>query len=309
MSKKLFFIPLLLFVYQFGFSQDFQGKAVYQSKTTMDMDFGGRQMSEDQKKMIKERMKSFLEKSFILTFDRTSATYLEEEKLEQPGGGGVNFRAFGMGSGKYYKNIQEQAYTNQTEMFGKVFLIKDSLKTLDWKLSSESRKIGNYTCYKATAVKAVDSTDFSNFRRRGPRGNRGSRGTRGTEAEAEEATQKQDSTAKEDKEDSLFSRIEIPKEIEITAWYTPEIPISMGPGEYWGLPGLILEVSSGRTTILCSKIVMNPEEKVFIEAPTKGKEVTQEAYNKIMMDKVKEMSERFGRGNRRGNGGGFRIRN
>ena len=32
--------------------QDFQGKAYYESKTTMDMDFGGRQMSEEMKKQI-----------------------------------------------------------------------------------------------------------------------------------------------------------------------------------------------------------------------------------------------------------------
>jgi predicted GIY-YIG superfamily endonuclease len=54
---------------------------------------------------------------------------------------------------------------------------------------------------------------------------------------------------------------EMPKEISITAWYTPEIPINQGPENYWGLPGLILEVTDGKTVILCSKLVLNTKEK------------------------------------------------
>src|SRR5690554_2347901 len=70
-------------------AQDFQGKAYYQSKTTMDMsNFGGQQMSEQQKKMMAERMKSMLEKTFILSFNRTESIYKEEEKLAAPGAGG-----------------------------------------------------------------------------------------------------------------------------------------------------------------------------------------------------------------------------
>ena len=73
------------------------------------------------------------------------------------------------------------------------------------------------------------------------------------------------------KTDSIAGSKDIP-ELEmsdIVAWYSPQIPISQGPLEYWGLPGLILEVNVGNTTILCSKIVMNPDEKSKIKAPEK----------------------------------------
>ena len=49
------------------------------------------------------------------------------------------------------------------------------------------------------------------------------------------------------------------KEITISAWYTPQIPVSAGPGNYHGLPGLILEVNDGSETVICSKIVINPK--------------------------------------------------
>jgi GLPGLI family protein len=92
----------------------------------------------------------------------------------------------------------------------------------------------------------------------------------------------------------------VPKEILVTAWYTPQIPISNGPGEYAGLPGLILELNFYRTTILCSKIVMNPKESDEIKAPTKGKEVSREEYNKIVKEKTDELRGNFRRGGSRG---------
>jgi len=100
-----------------------------------------------------------------------------------------------------------------------------------------------------------------------------------------------------------MSEIEVPKEIEITAWYTPQIPVNQGPGEYWGLPGLILEVNADRTTILCSKIILNPQEKEEIKVPSKGKEVTRKEYNDTVKQKMEEMREMYGGRNR---GGGFR---
>lgn len=272
-----------------GFAQDFQGVAYYESKTTVDMDFGRRDMSEEQRKQIQERMKSMLEKTFVLTFSKSEATYLEEEKLEAPGQGGGGFRMAGFStSGNYYKNIKENRYTNQMEMFSKMFLIKDTLPKLTWKLENETKKIGNYTCFKATAVKPVDPLDFRSMRPR----------------RTEDEKPKEDAKATEQPQDtvkrrSVFDEIQMPKEVTVTAWYTPEIPVSMGPAEYGGLPGLILELNADRTTILCSKITLNPAEKQAIKEPAKGKEVTQAEFTEIITKKMEEMRENF-----RNNGGG-----
>ena len=83
---------------------------------------------------------------------------------------------------------------------------------------------------------------------------------------------------------------------DVEAWYSPQIPVGHGPLEYWGLPGLILEVSAGNTTMLCTKIVMNPEEKLEITAPDKGKEVTKMEYQATIVEKMKEFrNNRMGR--------------
>ncbi|RIA10711.1 GLPGLI family protein [Flavobacteriaceae bacterium MAR_2010_72] len=290
--KSIYFklsIALIFISGQALYSQDFQGVAYYQSKTTMDMDgFGGRQMSEEQKRQIAERMKSMFEKTYVLTFNRAESIYKEEEKLETPGaGGGMRFGGFmsSFTGGPQYKNVKESQLLQEQEFFGKQFLVTDSLPPLNWKMESETKQIGQYLCFKATAIKQVDEMDMTSFRRR----------NRDNE-EKKEGEEKADTT----KTNNPIAEVEVPKQIIVTAWYTPQIPINQGPGEYWGLPGLILEVNADRTTILCSKIVINPQEKQEIKRPSKGKSVTRDEYNAIMKEKIEEMRENFG-GRDRGN--------
>lgn len=282
----------ILFVLLSGIinGQGFQGIAYYQSKTSVDFNFGGREMPEAQRKMIQERMKRAFEKTFELHFNASESIYKEEVTLGQPGGGGggMMFSMMSGSGGTYYKNISEGTYSNETETFGKIFLIQDELKPLAWTMTSETKKIGNYTCYKATAVRLADANRM-NFRM-------------GRMARDEE--QKKDSLQAQ-------SETEEPKkeEITITAWFTTDIPIAQGPAHYWGLPGLIMEISDDRTVLLCNKLVLNPEEKMEIKSPSKGKKVTQAEFDQILKDKIKEMSERFQQGGGRGRSGSVIIRN
>lgn len=236
-------------------------------------------MSEERKKQIMQRMKSMLEKTFVLSFTREESIYKEEEKLAAPttGGRGSRFGGFS-GGGTKYKNIKEGDLLESTEFFGKKFLISEAAEKPNWELGSETRQIGNYTCYKATLVKENDAFDWTSMRR--PR--------------RDEAKKKSTKVEKES-----------PKQTLVTAWYTPQIPVSNGPGDYWGLPGLILEINEGRTTILCSEITMNPSEKIEIEKPEKGKQVTREEYAKMMKEKMEEMRDRFRSGRSGGRGGRF----
>jgi GLPGLI family protein len=245
-------------------------------------------------KQIEERMKAMFEKTFVLTFDKNASTYVEEEKIEAAGQqGGFRMMSSMMGGGgTHYKNVKEKIFSVDKEFAGKEFLVQDSLPKLDWKLSGETKQIGNYMCFKATAVRPVSQSDFRNFRRK-------------KEDEKKEEVKQEETKTEEKKQDrntNFMDQWEVPKEIVVTAWYTPDIPINQGPENYWGLPGLILEVSDGKTVILCSKIVINPKEKKEIKAPKKGKLVTQSEYDKIVAEKMEEWREMGRQG-----GGNFRM--
>jgi GLPGLI family protein len=294
-SKTLTIICLILFSLTSAFAQqDFQGQAIYQTKTTLDMSsWGGGQMSEQQKKMMADRMKNMLEKTYVLNFNRSEATYKEEEKLDAPGSGGSRWGGMmsSFTGGPQYKNVKESLILQEQEFFGKEFLVKDSLPKLEWKLESETKQIGQYTCFKATTTKPVDEMDFMSMRRRNRGGNDNNKEEK-KEGEKKEAETVADSTKKDS--DDPFDELEVPKFVVVTAWYTPQIPVSTGPGEYHGLPGLILEVTADRTIMLCTKIIMNPQDKVEIVRPEKGEIVTRDKYNEIMKDKIQEMREMYG---------------
>lgn len=294
--KKIFFAILGLSTFIASAQKDFQGMAVYESKTST-ADFaknfeGNKDITPEMKTQIMERMKKMFEKTFILNFDKSASIYKEEEKLEAPGqgGGGRMITSFMGGGGTYYKNVKEKQYTVDKEVFGKEFLIKDSLPNLKWVLTEESKKIGDYTCFKATAVKEASKSDFRNFRRK--------------KEEPKKEDEKATSEKKEEKKTNFFDEVEMPKEITVTAWYCPEVPVNQGPDEYWGLPGLIMEVNDGKTVIMCSKLVMNVKDKAEIKAPTGGDKVSQKEFDDIMMKKMKEMQEMGGGSGR----GGMHIR-
>ena len=249
--------------------QDFQGQAVYMSKTKMDLGDWGKGRSEAEIKQIAARMKNRLEKTYILTFSKTESLFYEDEKLDAMSGAtdswGKNFVP-----GRQYKNVKLNSQIQSQEFYGKQFLVKDNLQPIQWNLGSETKQIGNYTCFKATAsVPTTELTwyDFDWGRLRS--------------AEAK----KTDSTA--------VNSEELVDMTDIEAWYTPQIPVNQGPDMYWGLPGLILEVNVDRTTILCSKIILNPSEKDEMKVPSKGKEVTKKEYDIIVKAKMEEMRDMF----------------
>lgn len=296
-------ILLLLFVLIYTNSQaqkDFQGMAVYESKTsTADLKVrmeGNKNINPEMQKMMQERMKKMFEKTFILNFDKSASIYKEEEKLDaNPQGGGFRMMSsMTGGGGTFYKNVKDKTYTVDKEFMGKEFLVKDSLASLNWKMEAETRVIGGYTCYKATMVKPGSSTYLLGIPRRIQ-----------SKQDVQENKKNEIDKSTEAKKTNFMDAVELPKEITITAWYTPEIPVNQGPEGYWGLPGLILEVNDGKTIILCSKVILNPKEKAEIKPSSKGKVVGQKEYDETVMKKMEEFREmNQGRGDR----GGMQIR-
>lgn len=269
--KQLFYKFSFLLLFSFLISgtppvQEFQGKAYYFSKSTMELGNWGARLSEAQKKQIQGRLKDRLQKTYVLTFNKEESIFKEDEKLDAISGAtdswGKNFTP-----GEQYKNVKTNSLIQNQEFYGKQFIVKDKLQPIEWIMTTESKQIGKYACFKATASIPTSDLNWYNFS-----WNDSSNNTTNKEANEGEVNL-----------------------TNIVAWYTPQIPVSHGPLEYWGLPGLILEVNVGNTTLLCSKIIMNPKEKSKIEAPEKGKVVAKMEYKKIITGKMTEMRDNRGR--------------
>jgi GLPGLI family protein len=82
----------------------------------------------------------------------------------------------------------------------------------------------------------------------------------------------------------------------VVAWFTPQIPVSVGPKDYGQLPGLILKIDirNGKHVYRASLVDLKPLQPEAIVIPTKGKEVTDEEFKQLRRDKMKEMG--FGDG-------------
>ncbi|MFT6934908.1 MAG: GLPGLI family protein [Maribacter sp.] len=275
MKSLVVTFAFISFVFLFSFKPnvaEFQGQAFYFSKSKMELGSWGARMNEAQKKQVQARLKNRLEKTYVLSFNKEESVFNEEDKLDAISGAtdswGNNFAR-----GEQYKNVKEDVLVQSQEFYGKRFLVKDKLQAISWNMGKESKQIGQYLCFRATALVPTSELawyDFSWGDLRTPE------------------TTKTDSTAVEALEPEVNMT-------EIEAWYTPQIPVGHGPAEYWGLPGLILEVSAGGTTMLCAKIVMNPKEEIKIEAPNKGKEITKSEYQKTIQSKMLEMRNNRGR--------------
>ena len=252
------------------FGQDSSGLATYKTAMKMEISMDSTELSADQQSIMQQRLMKALQKEYELSFNASESNWKEVSKLDQDTGAeGIQIVMVGIGGGEdglLYKNVREKNFLETTEAFGKLFLVSGQLDQPEWKMSSETKQIGQYTCYKATSEREITETRVS-------------------EVNGEK------------------SEKEVKRMQTTTVWYTPDIPLAHGPDNYWGLPGLILEVSDGNRVIICNKIVLNPKKEIAIAIPSKGKKVTAEQYEEIMQEQAEKMRKMNRGGKRKGHEG------
>jgi GLPGLI family protein len=272
MKRTIATLSLLLFLgagLQATFAQGFTGRAYYKSTSQFSIKMDSTKMAPEQIAQIQASLKKQMEQNYILSFNQTESTWKKEESLgggpATASAGGAVFMVATSGEGStLYKNIADQSFLEEQDMMGKAYLVKDMLEPVEWELSNETKKVGNYTVQKASYTRIVDSKRFS---------------TGMTEMENVKDT------------------------LQVTVWFTPEIPVAHGPENFFGLPGLILEVQNQGRTLICEKIELNPSaDPVVIERPSKGKEITQAEFRTVQEEGMKQMMNRYqgkpGEGNR-----------
>jgi GLPGLI family protein len=162
-----------------------------------------------------------------------------------------------------YVNFATGKRTEKREFFDKTFIIDDSIGKLKWKMTGETKTILNHNCMKALATRISTQMRMT-------------------------------------MDDGKMERKEIQDTSNIVAWFTNDIPVSAGPGEYQGqLPGLILEmdVNNGRQTYI-AKSISEKADLALIKEPTGKKHYTPDEFRKERDKMMKEMEQNNQGGNR-----------
>jgi len=71
--------------------------------------------------------------------------------------------------------------------------------------------------------------------------------------------------------------------INITAWYTPSIPVPFGPSGYDGLPGLVLEAQKGSFYFIAQEVNFHNKTKP-IKRPNEGELLSREEFHKTIFN-------------------------
>ena len=267
--KKIVFLLLLTTATIGAMAQMKEGKISYERKVNMHRFITDPEM--------RARIPEFRTDKFELLFNEQASLFrtVVDEDAPDPfannGGdrGGVRFN-FRMPETSTYTDINNQMQYESRAMFEKTFLIVDSLKSNKWKISDETKTIANHVCKKATTM----VTQAPQMRMRFGNGPRAA-------------------------EDTVAPK---PKEVELVVWYTEDIPVSVGPDNYAGLPGAILEVNTdnGANTITATEVGTKYPKKELVQ-PTKGDKMNRAQYQDAMKKIMEDMQ--FG-----GRMGGIRIR-
>jgi GLPGLI family protein len=78
---------------------------------------------------------------------------------------------------------------------------------------------------------------------------------------------------------------------KIEAWYAPSIPLKDGPEDYYGLPGLIVELTDGNTTY--NALSVKEISDLSIVKPSEGKKVTRDEYQKLLEERVDALKQQY----------------
>lgn len=249
--KKYLIGVFLIFITTSFYGQNFNGKVTYKVKR-IDIDSTKlKQETPRQKKnysLVMDTYELIKKLKFQLSFDNENSYFQNTDELIKEGEREFLYRTARLVSktnSNFYYSLIEKQLIEEKESFGELFLISKSVKINDWMLLTETKKIGNYLCYKAKRTSTVKTKN----------GDIG---------------------------------------IEQTVWYTLEIPLPYGPKDFVGFPGLVLQVFDGKIQYTAKEIVLNPQEEIEINKPTKGKKVTEEEYKVISTESINNTKSIFG---------------
>jgi GLPGLI family protein len=162
MEKNIVFI-LLSLCYSTIYAQDketkvppivFKGNIIFERKSNTHKQLEEMMKSNGGGSSFLEMMKKKLPKYKIDIFE---LTFTDKTSLYRPAKDGITETNMMMGNLPAERNIVFNDYESaktvaEKKVFDKTFLIKDSLKKIDWKITEDFRKIAGYNCRRAETI-------------------------------------------------------------------------------------------------------------------------------------------------------------
>ncbi len=167
--KQILKLSFLFFVF-FNINAQTNSAIVTYKKTKTKKTF----TDEKKKKIGKKKFDRFaaLEKeaekvsnslSFTLKYNANKAVFKVNSFMDTPNNRLKNLALLPFGKGVYYNSKTERIKVVET--FGDIFSVKYPVDYTKWTLSKESKKIGKYLAYKATAVEKIKTDNgFINYK-------------------------------------------------------------------------------------------------------------------------------------------------
>lgn len=255
--KRIIILLILAISGSLVFAQQTQGRIVYERTSKLRIQIAGNNPAFSN--AIPQERKDRFELLFAnnQTLWRSMPDMNEDEMSF--GGEGAQIRIVMPGSQDVtYCELPEMKRVEYRELFGKNFLVSDTITRLNWKLSDETRDILGHKCRKATTTRTQSSMRMNN-------------------------------------NNGVITREQVTDTLEVTAWFAADIPVFAGPMIYQGqLPGAILEVSEGdRSTTRAIEISEKVDSKE-IKEPKGGKKISNAEFQVEREKMMKEMQENGG---------------
>lgn len=164
--KFLKYITIFIFIIscnsQKVYAQKLSGKIIYKYRVYNDYFLKLDSLEGNQNERVKDAISQINESltnyqdffDFSLIFDESSSNYFWNDMLQNDGMANMKFAKILTDSNSiYYSSLKDSIILEERDFLGKKIIIKRLINDTHWKLLNDSKKIGNYTCFKATTIK------------------------------------------------------------------------------------------------------------------------------------------------------------
>lgn len=236
-------------------AQQKEGRIIYQRKVVINIQFNG---SGGGDVPPQTRLSQF-----ELNFANGQMVFqqMEDDAQDDLAGssGGVVIRTIGSSAEDVtFFDFAQSRKVEQRDFFDKRFLITDSIRKGNWKLTDETKTILNHQCRKAVSQR-IGKRSIMNM------------------------------------QNGKMERKEVDDTTTIEAWFTTDIPVAVGPDVAGQLPGAILELTSDNGRSVYQAIDISPKANIkAIKEPSKGKKVNQQQFTEERNKMLDEMQRNGG---------------